>query len=107
MKLFITIVNDEDAGNLLKKLLDSDFGVTKLASTGGFLKSGNTTLLIGTDDSRRDELFGIIKSSCKVRKEMTTTSAMIGENAVMGMPIEITVGGATIFVVNVEEHIKF
>ena len=47
MKLIIAIVQDEDAGRLVSELMDNGFGVTKLATTGGFLRAGNTTLLIG------------------------------------------------------------
>lgn len=106
MKLIIAIVHDEDAHALVKLLTSSDFGVTKLASTGGFLKSGNTTLIIGTQKERVDEALKMIESTCKTRKEITTTTSLMGDNSVMGMPLEITVGGATVFVVDVENYIK-
>lgn len=47
MKLVIAIVQDEDASRLVGKMMDSGYRVTKLATTGGFLKAGNTTLLTG------------------------------------------------------------
>ncbi len=106
MKLIIAIVHDEDAHALVKQLTEADFGVTKLASTGGFLKSGNTTLIIGTPKERVESALAIIEETSQTRKEITTTTSLLGDNSVMGMPLEITVGGATVFVVDVEKYIK-
>lgn len=107
MKLIIAIVHDDDANELLKMLVSKDFGVTKLASTGGFLKSGNTTIFMGTDDARVEEAIHIIENTCKTRKQITTTASILGENAMVGLPLEISVGGATVFIVDVENYIKF
>lgn len=52
MKLIIAIVQDEDTSRLVNQLMKNGYGVTKLATTGGFLRAGNTTLLIGVDDER-------------------------------------------------------
>ncbi|MBQ4436271.1 MAG: cyclic-di-AMP receptor [Clostridia bacterium] len=110
MKLMIAIVQDEDAGKLIGELMDQNFGVTKLATTGGFLKSGNTTLLIGIDESRYDECLAIIEKVCKSRKQMTTSPVGMS-NVSSGMytsyPIEVTVGGATVFVLSVDQFVKF
>lgn len=107
MKLVIAIVHDEDSHELVEKLTEANFGITKLASTGGFLKSGNTTLLVGAKKEKVDEVISIIKSVCKTRKEITTTSPMIGDNAnFIPIPIEVIVGGATIFVVDIERFEK-
>lgn len=106
MKLVIVIVNDQDSANLLKVLIESQFGVTKLATTGGFMRTGNTTFLIGTKKERLDELLEIIKSNASLRKEIITTAPVIGDSALIGMPIEIQVGGATVFVVDIEQHLK-
>ncbi|WIF95930.1 cyclic-di-AMP receptor [Caminicella sporogenes] len=103
MKLVIAIIHDEDSHELIEKLTEKNYGVTKLASTGGFLKSGNTTLLVGTQKEKVDEVISIIKDVCRTRKEITTTSPMIADNSgFMSIPIEITIGGATIFVVDIE-----
>ena len=55
MKLIVAIVQDEDAGRLVSALMDKGFGVTKLATTGGFLRAGNTTLIsrVHHPDGRR------------------------------------------------------
>lgn len=108
MKLLIAIVQDEDASHLVSSLMNEGFSVTKLASTGGFLKSGNTTLLVGIDDGQAEECMGIIEKICKSRKQIATSPVTMG--GATGMyapyPIEVTVGGATVFVLNVENFVK-
>ena len=110
MKLIIAIVQDEDVGKLIGKLMDENFGITKLATTGGFLKAGNTTLLIGLDEARLDECMGLIEKVCKSRKQMTTSPVNVNHGSA-GMftpyPIEVTVGGATVFVLSVDQFVKF
>lgn len=105
MKLAIVIVHDDDVAGLLKALVRADFRATKLSTSGGFLKAGNTTLLIGLPDEQLDELIKIIEDSCMTRKEMVTTPPLLGEGMFSSMPIEITVGGATIFVLSVDKFI--
>ncbi len=107
MKLVIAIVHDEDAAQLVEKLNENHFRVTKLASTGGFLKAGNTTLLIGVEEIKVDKVLEIIKSVCKTRQEITPASTLIGgAGGYMSMPLEVTVGGATVFVIDVEKYMK-
>ena len=109
MKLIVAIVQDEDASRLVNNLMSEGFGVTKLATTGGFLRAGNTTLLIGVDDAKFDEAMGIIERVCKSRKQMASAPSTVG--GVSGMyspfPIEVTVGGATVFVLTVDQFMKF
>ena len=84
-------------------------GVTKLATTGGFLKAGNTTLLIGVDESRLDEAIHTIESVCKSRKQITTaqtSAAGISGGGFAPFPVEVTVGGATLFVLSVDQFLK-
>lgn len=107
MKLVVAIIHDEDSQDLVEKLTEENYGVTKLASTGGFLKSGNTTLLIGVEKEKVDDVIQIIKDICKTRKEITTTTPMVGDNSgFMAIPIEVVVGGATIFVLDIEKFEK-
>lgn len=108
MKLIIAIVNDEDVHHLIEDLTKSRFMVTKLATTGGFLKSGNTTLLIGVDDEKVDQVIEIIKDNCETRKQtITSTTPISGAAGVfIPYPVEVRVGGATIFVVDIEKHVK-
>ncbi|MDM8535076.1 cyclic-di-AMP receptor [Clostridiaceae bacterium HSG29] len=108
MKMIVAIVHDEDSHELIKKLTENEFNITKLASTGGFLKTGNTTLIIGVDKAKVDEALEIIANTCKTRKEYTMASSMIGEtSSFIGQPIEVSVGGATVFVLDVDQFSKF
>ena len=65
MKLVVAIVQDQDVYNLNADLTEAGFRITKLASTGGFLKTGNSTLLIGTEDENVDKCLEIIENDCK------------------------------------------
>lgn len=109
MKLIIAIVQDEDAGRLVSTLMQGGYSVTKLATTGGFLRAGNTTLLLGVDDDKMDGAVGIIEKVCHSRKQIATSPAPVAgsASAYVPYPIEVVVGGATLFVLNVEEFKKF
>ena len=108
MKLIIAIVQDEDASRLVSNLMNDGFGVTKLATTGGFLRAGNTTLLVGVDDEKFDGAMHIIEKVCKSRKQIATSPSPVGgtSGVYVPYPIEVMVGGATVFVMNVEQFIK-
>ena len=108
MKLIIAIVQDEDASRLVGQLMNDGFGVTKLATTGGFLRAGNTTLLVGVNDDRFQTAMDIIEKVCKSRKQIASTPAPISGTSGMYVPfpVEVTVGGATIFVLDVEQFKK-
>lgn len=108
MKLAIVIVQDKDAPKLLEKLTAEGISVTKLASTGGFLKEGNTTLLIGVDESKLEFVIDTVKKNCHAREQLVTplTSVVGSMDAYMPYPVEVQVGGATIFVLNVERFEK-
>lgn len=108
MKLVIAIVHDDDAGELISTLSEKGHGMTKLATTGGFLKSGNTTLLIGVEKEKLDEVIELIKDICKTRKgAISPPSPVLGATGVyVPSPIEITIGGATVFVLDVDRFEK-
>lgn len=108
MKMIIAIVQDEDSSRLVNNLMSEGYRVTKLATTGGFLRAGNTTLLIGVDDDKYDGAMAIIEKICKSRKQIATAPSPIsGSTGVyVPYPIEVMVGGATIFVLDVDKFIK-
>ncbi|MCF0146928.1 MAG: cyclic-di-AMP receptor [Clostridium sp.] len=108
MKLVIAIVQDDDALDLIDAITEAGFRVTKLATTGGFLKSGNTTLMIGVEVEKVQKVLDVIEDICKTRKQIITTPTPITGNLDMYMsyPIEVEVGGATIFVIDVDQFIK-
>ena len=89
--------------------MNDGFGVTKLATTGGFLRAGNTTLLVGVEDDRFQEAMDLIEKVCKSRKQIATSpSPVAGTSGVYApYPIEVVVGGATVFVLDVEQFVKF
>lgn len=109
MKMILAIVNDDDCQKVMNDLSKKGIGVTKLCSSGGFLRSGNTTLMIGVNEDRLEEAIDLIKKNSKSRKQFVNASMI--PNAMGGMfsayPVEVTIGGATIFVLNVEDFNKF
>ncbi|CAH0347557.1 MULTISPECIES: cyclic-di-AMP receptor [unclassified Bacillus (in: firmicutes)] len=109
MKMIIAVVQDKDSQRLLTQLVDHNFRATKLATTGGFLKSGNTTFMIGTDDIRVDKCLEIIKENCRSRSQLVAPVSPMGGNAdsYVPYPVEIEVGGATVFVLPVENFLQF
>lgn len=110
MKLIIAIVQDEDTSRVVSALMKEGYGVTKLATTGGFLRAGNTTLLIGVADEKLQPCLDFIEKTCKSRKQIVNSN-ISAFDATMSMSnhsnIEIMVGGATVFVLSVEEFKKF
>jgi len=104
MKLVLAIVQDKDAGKLIRALVDAGHRATKLASTGGFLKEGNTTLLIGTESSRVPEIVDIIRNTCRAREQLVTPVSPVGgpADSYTVYPVRVLVGGATVFVLDVE-----
>ena len=108
MRLIIAIVQDEDSSRLVSSLMNEGYSVTKLATTGGFLRSGNTTLMIGVDEDKLDGAIHVIEKMCKSRKQIATSpSPVAGTTGVyVPYPIEVMVGGATVFVLNVEQFVK-
>ncbi len=106
MKLIYAIVSDDDSTVVSKQLTKNGFFATKLASTGGFLMSGNTTFMVCTDDEKVDAVIDVIKANSKKRTQMVPSSATYGLGSYTPFPVEVTVGGATIFVTNVERFEK-
>ena len=106
MKLIFAIVSNDDSSKVSKELTKNRFSVTKLATTGGFLMAGNTTFIIGTEDERVDEAIEIIGKHSKKRTQMVPSSASYGVGMYTSFPVEVTVGGATVFVLSVDRFEK-
>lgn len=105
MKLILAVVEDDDAARLMDALIENDFSATKLASTGGFLLRGNTTLLIGVDDDQVSQVIEIVRQKCTRRKKLLPqTSSEIPTS--INLPIEVESGGATLFVLSVDQFHK-
>ncbi|HOV30676.1 MAG TPA: cyclic-di-AMP receptor [Anaerolineaceae bacterium] len=87
MKLIIAIIHDEDNDRVSRMLTGENFRVTMIASTGGFLRSGRSTLLIGVEDERLERALQILRENCVIDKEGKEKKAIV-------------------FVLNVEEFIQ-
>lgn len=108
MKLVFAIVQNDDAKRLIRALVQENIHVTRIASTGGFLHSGNATLMIGVEKERLEESLDIIRKQSSSRKEyMVVPSTMPGYADTSPAPVQVLLGGATVFVVDVETSYKF
>lgn len=108
MKLIIAIVNNEDSAVVASALTKEKFSVTKLSTTGGFLMVGNTTFLIGTDEERVGLCKSIISKHSRTRTHTVNTTESLGRGFDDGaLANEVTVGGATVFVLSVDETEKY
>jgi uncharacterized protein YaaQ len=87
MKMIISIIQDQDADPVSKALTSMKFRVTQIASTGGFLRRGSSTLLIGLDDDQVDQALQIIRDTCSITTDPNQKRA-------------------TVFVLNVAKHIQ-
>ena len=106
MKLVIAIVNNDDAHFVNTGLVSSGFHVTKISSTGGFLMSGNSTFLLGVEEERLDKVLEVIKTHSRQRVQSVPT---LTGNPMMFNAADTTVkvGGATVFVIDVEKALRF
>jgi uncharacterized protein YaaQ len=106
MKLVVAIVQREDAGTLIDALTDSGHRATRINTAGGFLKEGNSTVLVGVEDDAVDGVLKLVESSCHTRTQYVNPLPPVMEPGefYMPYPVEVQVGGATVFVVNVERY---
>ncbi|OCS93877.1 cyclic-di-AMP receptor [Caryophanon latum] len=109
MKMVIAVVQDQDSNRLSNALTQADFRATKLASTGGFLRAGNTTFLVGTNDDNVPSLLQLIRDNCRARDQLVAPISPMGGNAdaYIPYPVEVEVGGATVFVLPIEQFHHF
>lgn len=106
MKLILSIVSNDDASKVTKALIKENFMVTKLSTTGGFFMSGNTTLLVGAEDDDVNTVIEVIGNNSKKRSKIVPNNITSQYGVFQEKPLEVKVGGATIFVLNVERHLK-
>lgn len=106
MKLLLAIVNNDDSTAVSNNLTAKGFFATKLSTTGGFLKAGNTTIITGVDDDKVDEVLGIIETYSHKRTQVVGEKAEFDSILFKTVPVEVTVGGATVFVLDVEKFVK-
>ena len=105
MKLLIAVVQRIDAGDLIDALTAAGHALTRISSEGGFLHEGNVTLLIGVEDQRVEEVVDVIRRSCHTRTRYVSPLPPAGTGDFFPTaPIEVQVGGATVFVINIEGY---
>jgi uncharacterized protein YaaQ len=109
MKLIVSIVNSDDARGLTAALMQEGYRATTIGTTGGFLRQGNATLLIGTEDGKVDEVLAIIRRNCHTRSQYVNPMPPIMESGELYMPspVEVQVGGAVVFVLNIDRAERF
>jgi uncharacterized protein YaaQ len=109
MKSIVAIVQSDDAGAVSDALREKNFPSTLISSTGGFLREGNATIFIGVEDNQVDEVLAVIKETSHTRTQFVNPMPPVMEpgELYMPQPVEVQVGGATIFVFNVERYEKF
>ena len=104
MKMIITIINRDDRNALTGALMDAGYQATIIGTTGGFLRQGNATLLIGVQDDQVQGVLSIVEKNCHTRTVfMTPFTGMGTEEMIMIEPVEVQVGGAVTFIMNVEQ----
>lgn len=94
MKLIIAIIEKDYVSSVIEGLMKKDIRATRLSSTGGFLKSGNTTLLIGVDEAEKDKAVEIIKKNCGHKKVQSEEKG------------NVEVGGATLFILDMDKYVR-
>jgi uncharacterized protein YaaQ len=103
MKLIIATIQDQDTDRVVARLTEQKHRVTRVGSTGGFLQQGNTTLLIGVDDSQIEPVVNILKSFSQRRTQYMPMATGAAPNGVaMYNYVEVEVGGATVFILDVD-----
>ena len=102
MKLLIAVIQRQDENVLTKALSERHIGVTRVSSKGGFLREGNVTLFIVAPDQRVEDAMEIIRKNCYTRTKFVAPLPPIAETGEFypSTPIEVQVGGATVFVVS-------
>lgn len=106
MKLIIAIVNNDDANKVQKSLVKNQFFATRLSTTGGFLKAGNVTFLIGVNDEKVPEVLEIVETHSKKRTKLVPNTIVNEFGSFSALPIQVEVGGATVFILTVDQFVK-
>ena len=88
-------------------LVRAGYSATKLASTGGFLREGNSTILIGVDDDEIENVLELVKDNCRAREQLVTPITPVGPaESYVPYPVGVMVGGATVFILPIERFVK-
>jgi len=103
MKLILAVVQDEDTDALTEALVKAGYRFTKISTTGSFLRTGNTSLMIGVEEAAMQGVMTILQRTCRRRTQIAVPYSPALEPGLLYMPenFEVEVGGAVVFVANV------
>jgi uncharacterized protein YaaQ len=109
MKLVMSIVQSDDAGRLVDALTEAGYRATTISTTGGFLRQGNATIFVGTEDDQVSNVLELIQENCEKRRQFVNPLPPVMEPGEMYMPtpVDVQVGGATVFVLDVAQFEQF
>lgn len=109
MKLVMSIVQSDDAGRLVDALTEAGYRATTISTTGGFLRQGNATIFVGTEDDEVSNVLQLIQENCQQRRRFVNPLPPVMEPGEMYMPtpVDVQVGGATVFVLDVAQFEQF
>ncbi len=109
MKLVVSIVNNDDVRQLEDALTQAGFRATTISTTGGFLRQGNATVFVGTEDEKVPDVLKLIKGNCRTRTQFINPLPPVMEPGEMYVPspVEVQTGGATVFVLDVVQFERF
>jgi uncharacterized protein YaaQ len=109
VKLVIAVIHNRDKNNVIEDLVQAGFKFTIIGSTGGFLREGNTTFLVGVQDEEVNAALELIRANCRTREQMVNVvppdATSVG--GFVASPIQVPVGGAVTFIVDVERFERF
>lgn len=107
MKLIMAIVSSDDSREVLDRLTKAGFRATVISTTGGFLREGNATIFLGIEDAKIAQALEILRAVCRRRTQwVSPLPTLEGPGLEMAEPIEVSVGGAVVFLMNVEQFIQ-
>lgn len=109
MRLILAVVNNDDAPRLAERLTEAGYRATRVASTGSFLRQGNTTFILGVNKSHVEKVLHIIEETCRRRTRYVNPMppAATGEEFILSQPMEVEIGGAVVFVLPVERFERY
>jgi uncharacterized protein YaaQ len=104
MKLIVATIQDQDTDLTAQNLTAKGYRFTIIGSTGGFLRQGNTTLLVGVEDAQVEAVVDVLRESSQRRmRYVPLATGTTPHGMTMHNYIEVEVGGATIFVLDVDQ----
>lgn len=108
MQLVLAIVHSDDAPGLIESLTKKGFRATRINTAGGFLKESNATILLGVENPQVDEVLGVVQTNCQTRTQYINPLPPVMEPGefYMPYPVEVQIGGATVFVLDVDAFVR-